>query len=226
MTRTTRRSAVSRRHPAESHLGAISGTVLRAARLSANVTKNALATAVGVSRTTIRSWESGSAPLASVPASDLRRLEDALASNGAEQQIVADLSHAMWCDLIFAAVNENEDVNCLLADPITAEDAFRQLLAWAMTGQVPARYRRYFTSAPIVTNEILVDRAFHTISTVYPALTQDWTAHPAADEAGQRAFPPHVQERIHDRRRIERRPPCRQINRQHHCTPPWRRSIR
>jgi transcriptional regulator with XRE-family HTH domain len=140
-----RGTAGSGRHH-QARPGLVAGTVLRAARLSADVTRNALAAAAGVNRNMFRSWENGSCPLASVPAPDLHRLETVLAEHGADQLLVADLSAAIWCDLLLiAAMDQSEDVSCLLADPITGERAFRELLSWsphrADTSQVPARLR-------------------------------------------------------------------------------------
>jgi hypothetical protein len=80
---------------------------------------------------------------------------------------------AVWCDLLFATMDENEDVSCLLADPITGEHAFRELLSWWMTGQIPARYRPYFAPSPLMANPIVIDRAFHVVATVHPALAAD-----------------------------------------------------
>jgi len=176
----------------------VAGAVLQAARLSANVTKNALAAAAGVTRNTLRSWESGSSPLASVPAPDVQRLETALGDCGANPRLVTDLAAAVWCDLIITAMDEDEDIGCLLADPITGEQAFRELLSWSLTGQIPARYRLYFTPAPLVASPILVDRTFHSVSAIHPALAADCALAPIAAAPG-RPGTPHNRSRARDR---------------------------
>jgi transcriptional regulator with XRE-family HTH domain len=176
----------------------VAGAVLQAARLSANLTKNGLAAATGVTRNTIRSWENGSSPLASVPAPDVQRLETALGDYGASQHLVADLTAAAWCDLIITATNDDEDISCLLADPITGEHAFRELLTWSLTGHTPARYRRYFAPSPLITSPILVDRAFHSVTAIHPALAADCLSAPVVTTSSQpRAL--HNRRRAHDR---------------------------
>jgi len=176
----------------------VAGAVLRAARLSADVTKNTLAVAVGVTRSTIRSWENGSSPLASVPAPEVQRLETALGDCGADQHLVTDLGAAVWCDLIITAMDDDEDISCLLADPITGEQSFRELLSWSLTGQVPARYRRYFAPAPLIINPILVERTFHFVTAIHPALAAACLRVPIAAAPGQQA-PPHHRGRSRDR---------------------------
>jgi hypothetical protein len=47
---------------------------------------------------------------------------------------------ATWSSWRFAAL---EDTACLLADPITREAAFSELLAWHMADRIPARYQPY-----------------------------------------------------------------------------------
>ena len=173
----------------QSRPGIVAGAVLRAARLSANVSKKTLAAAAGVTRNTIRCWESGSFPLASAPALDVHRLEAALDAYGASQRLVTDLDAAVWCDLIVCAIADDEDVSCLLADPITGERAFRELLSWSLTGKIPARYRRYFAPSPLIANPILVDRTFHSVAAIHPALAADCVPAPAAYAPGLREAP-------------------------------------
>ncbi len=189
--------ASHRRHSTLSRPGAIAGAVLQAARLSADVTKNTLAAAAGVTRNTIRAWENGSSPLSAVPAPDIQRLETALGNCGADQHLVTDLAAAVWCDLIMTAMDEDEDISCLLADPITGEQAFRELLSWALTGQIPARYRRYFAPAPLITNPILISRTFHSVRAIHPELAADCLAAPIAAAPGQQTQ--HQRRRARDR---------------------------
>lgn len=196
----------------QSRPGVVAGAVLRAARLSANVTKSALAAAAGVTRNTMRSWENGSAPLAAVPAPDIQRLETALGAYGADQHLVSDLGAAVWCDLIVCAIADDEDASCLLADPITGERGFRELLSWSLTGQIPARYRLYFAQSPLIANPILVDRTFHSVAAIHPALAADCVPAPAADAPDFRGAP-HAHGRGRDRRTIRPRISCHRADR-------------
>ena len=82
-----------------------------------------------MSEETVQSWEDGSSPLASVHFPQVETLIGALTATGADPAIVADLHAAAWCDLIIVAFATLEDTACLLADPITREVAFGELLA-------------------------------------------------------------------------------------------------
>ena len=117
--------------------------MLRASRLSAGVGQAVLAARAGVTEETVQSWEDGSSPLASVPFPQVETLIAALTAIGANPAIVADLHAAAWCDLVIRAFTALEDTSCLLADPITREAAFSELLAWHMADRVPARYQPY-----------------------------------------------------------------------------------
>lgn len=151
------------------HLGVVAGTVLRAARLSAGLSQAALATAATVTPGIVRSWENGSRPLASVPMPDVAQLETALRVHGADQQLIADLCAAAWCDLIILAVADHEDPTCLIADPVTSEVPFRELLTWSLTGSVPARYRPYAAEQPLVDPD-LADRIMYVLDPIHPPL--------------------------------------------------------
>ena len=138
--------------------GVVAGAVLRGARLSAGISEASLAAASGVTEDTVRSWEDGSSPLASLPLPRFEDLEAALRDTGADQRIVADLAAAAWCDLIIVAITGHEDATCLTADPVTNEDAFGELLAWSLTGRVPARYIPYAATGPLLADSALVER--------------------------------------------------------------------
>lgn len=126
----------------ESHLPerTVAGSVLRATRLSAALSRKQLATTAGVTEQTIHSFEIGREPLASLPVTQLDSLKDALRSAGAHDQLIADLEPALWCDAVLSAIAEHDDVRCLLADPLAREPAFGELIAWAVSGLAPARY--------------------------------------------------------------------------------------
>lgn len=108
----------------------VAGAVLRSARRSARVSQARLATACGATENTVRAWENGSSPLASTPTPQVEALIAALHQRGACRLLTADLVAASWCDLVIAAVAAREDPTCLLADPITADGAFGELMAW------------------------------------------------------------------------------------------------
>ena len=82
----------------------------------------------------------------------------ALHQAGACRLLTADLVVAAWCDLVIAAVAAWEDPTCLLADPITADGAFGELMAWCLEGRVPQRYLPYAATGPLVHEEILIER--------------------------------------------------------------------
>lgn len=118
----------------------VAGTVLRGARLSAGVSSPQLAAAVGVDEQTILFWERGTEPLTSVPFTQIEILKDALRAAKADEQLIADLDAATWCDVVLDAMAAHADVRCLLADPLAGEKAFVELLSWAISGNMPARY--------------------------------------------------------------------------------------
>ncbi len=123
--------------------GVIAGAVLRSARRSAGLGAAQLAAAADVSEATVRAWESGSSPIASVPLLQVERIEGGLLAAGADHRLVADLAVAAWCDLVIQAIAGSEDISCLLADPLAREDAFGELLAWSIADQRPARYQPF-----------------------------------------------------------------------------------
>jgi transcriptional regulator with XRE-family HTH domain len=130
--------------------GAVAGAVLRAARLSAGPTEARLAIAAGLPLKTIREWEEGSSLLAAVPLPEVERLQAALRKAGADQRLVADFGAASWCDLVILAMINDEDTTCLMADPLSHEAAFGDLLLWSLGGHIPPRYRPYADPGPLV----------------------------------------------------------------------------
>jgi transcriptional regulator with XRE-family HTH domain len=114
-------------HQAATSYGSVAGAVLRSARRSARISQARLAAACGVTEKTVRAWENGSSPLGAVPMPQVGALIDALLEAGACRPLTADLTVAAWCDLIITAVAASEDVTCMLADPIAADDRFGEL---------------------------------------------------------------------------------------------------
>lgn len=79
-------------------------------------------------------------PLAPVPVTQIERLKDALRATRADERLIADLDAAVWCDVVLDVMAAHADVGCLLADPVARERAFGELLSWAISGNMPARY--------------------------------------------------------------------------------------
>jgi transcriptional regulator with XRE-family HTH domain len=125
--------------------GVVTSAVLQAARLSAGLTQARLAIAASLPLKTIQEWEEGSSQLAAVPFPEVERLQAVLRKAGADPRVVADFNAAAWCDLVILAMSNDEDTTCLMADPISREAAFGELLLWSLAGHIPLRYRPYTT---------------------------------------------------------------------------------
>jgi transcriptional regulator with XRE-family HTH domain len=123
--------------------GLVAGAVLRAARLSAGMSEAELAVAANLPLKAIRDWEEGSSLLAAVPLPQVERLQAALRKAGANPRLVADFGAAAWCDLVIVAMINDEDTTCLMADPLSRDVAFGELLLWSLAGHVPPRYQPY-----------------------------------------------------------------------------------
>jgi transcriptional regulator with XRE-family HTH domain len=143
----------------EGHSGIVAGTVLRCARLSAGLSRQELAATMSVTEEMVRAWEEGSSPLASVPLPQVAILETSLRQAGANPRLVSDLAPASWCDLVILAIADREDISCLMADSVTRETAFTELLTWCLAEPVPHRYQPYADPAPLLTDPILADQA-------------------------------------------------------------------
>lgn len=129
--------------------GVVAGAVLRAARLSAGMSEAELAIAANLPSKTIRGWEEGSSLLAAVPLPQIERLQAALRKAGADLRLVADFAAAAWCDLVVVAMINDEDTTCLMADPLSRDVAFGELLLWSLAGQIPPRYQPYSSAGPL-----------------------------------------------------------------------------
>lgn len=138
--------------------GVVAGTVLRAARRSAHITEEDLASTSGVSQETIQAWEEGAAGLASVPLPNVEHLQAALREAGANPQVVADFAAAAWCDLVIVAMTNDEDTTCLMADPISRDVAFGELMLWTLGGHIPPRYQPYADPGPLLADAAVIQR--------------------------------------------------------------------
>ena len=129
--------------------GVVAAAVLRAARLSAGMTEARLAIAADLPLKAIREWEEGSSLLAAVPLPEVERLQAALRKAGADPRLVADFAAAAWCDLVVVAMINDEDTTCLMADPLSRDVAFGELLLWSLAGHIPPRYQPYASAEPL-----------------------------------------------------------------------------
>jgi transcriptional regulator with XRE-family HTH domain len=152
------------RHGTTAAYESVAGAVLRSARRSAHISQARLATACGVTENIIRTWENGSSPLAAVPMPQIVVLIDALLEAGACRPLTVDLTVAIWCDLIITAVAASEDVTCMLADSIAAEDVFDELMAWCLEGRIPQRHLPYAGPGPLVSEQALIERIRHALN--------------------------------------------------------------
>ena len=152
------------------HCEVVAAAVLRAARTSARLTETGLAIACEADEATIRAWEDGTQPLTTVPVPQLELVKRSLTNAGASTRIVADLDAGAWCDLVMLAVAGSGDCTGLLADPISVEATFRELLGWALHGHIPPRYARYVLPAALITDQSLAERAVAVLNSIRPDL--------------------------------------------------------
>ena len=126
--------------------GVIGGAIIKAARRSADLSKQDLARMLTADPNAIRDCENGILPLFSVSYHPLCQLADALHQAGARVGHDKDeLLLASQCDLLIAGIlrgfEDYADVPPIEEE--VAGEAARSLLRWALTGQVPDRYRPY-----------------------------------------------------------------------------------
>jgi len=134
--------------------GVIGGAIIRAARRSAGLSRQDLARMLTVDPVTVRDWENGTCPLFCVSYPQLCQLTDALHQAGASVGHETDeLVLASQCDLLIAGIlrgfEDYADVP-LIEDDVAGEAA-RGLLRWALTGDVPDRYRQHAPTGRLLT---------------------------------------------------------------------------
>lgn len=148
--------------------GIVAGTVLRAARLSAGLAQGRLAAAIDTDAEAVGAWEDGTEALATLPYPVVERFGSALADAGADPALVADLTTAIWCDLVIEAMTDSKDLGCLMSDPIAAEQAFAELIAWSISGDRPARYSPYVGPGPLIIDCAFKASAAKGLSAAWP----------------------------------------------------------
>lgn len=114
--------------------GVIAGAVLRDARLSAGLTQEDMAEAVGADVGTVKGWESGRRPLGSVKAGRVAGVRRDLARAGASRSALGLLGTAVDADMFTSSVIAG-DVTELAAEVITRP--WTQLVARAVAGGSP-----------------------------------------------------------------------------------------
>lgn len=159
-SRTGHHATDSQRVPV-SPPGIIGAAVIKAARRSAGLTRRRLARALTTSPATVRAWENGTTPLFGVDYGQICELADGLNQAGAQVGAgSSDLVLASQCDLLVAGMlhgfEDYAEVPPVDEDG-TAADAARDLLRWALAGQVPEPYRPYASPGPLLAK---VDVAF------------------------------------------------------------------
>jgi transcriptional regulator with XRE-family HTH domain len=132
----------------------IGGAIIRAARRSADLSRQDLARMLTVDPGTVHDWETGVRPLFSVSYHQLCQLSEALHQAGASVGHDKDeLLLASQCDLLIAGILRGfEDyAEVPPIDEHVAGEAARSLLRWALTGEVPDRYRSYVPAGRLLT---------------------------------------------------------------------------
>jgi transcriptional regulator with XRE-family HTH domain len=134
--------------------GVIGGAIIRAARRSADLSRQDLARMLTADPSTIRDCENGIRPLFCVSYHQLCQLSEALYQAGARVGHDKDeLLLASQCDLLIAGILRGFEDYAELPpiDEDVAGEAARSLLRWALTGQVPGRYRPYAPAGLLLT---------------------------------------------------------------------------
>ncbi len=117
-------------------LGAITGSVLKLARISAGLSQEALAELLQVSLDTVQGWESGRRPLPATRVAALVDVRHELATADADAHLVAALDPAMEADWIIGRTLDPSGRVHPLAGWV-ATRRVHDLLVWAIVGQQP-----------------------------------------------------------------------------------------
>jgi transcriptional regulator with XRE-family HTH domain len=117
-------------------VGAITGVVLKLARVSAGLSQEALAALLQVSGDTVQGWESGRRPLPATRVEALVDVRHELAAADADARLVAALDPAMEADWLIGRTLEASGRVHPLAGRVTTRRV-HDLLVWALVGQRP-----------------------------------------------------------------------------------------
>jgi transcriptional regulator with XRE-family HTH domain len=118
-------------------VGAITGSVLKLARLSAGLSQERLAELLEVSLDTIQGWESGRRPMPATRAGALVDVRYELVTADANADLVAALDPAMQADWLIGQTLEPSSRAHPLARLVTTRRV-HDLLVWALVGHRPA----------------------------------------------------------------------------------------
>lgn len=118
--------------------GVISGLALRSVRSGLGLTQAALAEAVAVASSTVKSWETGRRPLARARVEEVERLRFTLRVLGAEPGRLAGLDQALRADWLLSRSLEPNGPHPLAHHVLTRE--MTQMLWWPLTGCAPAAF--------------------------------------------------------------------------------------
>jgi transcriptional regulator with XRE-family HTH domain len=140
--------------------GVIGGAIVRAARKSARKSRRKLARMLTVSPDTVCRWEDGTCALFCVPYADLCRLAAAFDQAGTRVRCdVAQLVLASQCDLLVTGILQGfEDYAEVppVDEDSTEGEAARDLLRWAVIGDLPEQYRSFAPARPLLAVEDVI----------------------------------------------------------------------
>lgn len=116
--------------------GAVTGFVLKLARMSAGLSQEEFAELLGVSLDTVQGWESGRRPLPATRVATLIDVRHILMAANADADLVAALDPAMQADWLIGQTLEPSWRVHPLAEWVTTRRV-HDLLVWALVGQRP-----------------------------------------------------------------------------------------
>lgn len=148
-----RASRIGKTEDSPAPAGVIGAEMVRAGRRAAGLTRRALARRLAVPAATLRAWEQGTLPLYCVGYDQLRHLARVVGDSGERTGAdLADLLLASECDLLIAGMlgGFEDYAEVPPIDHKTVGAAARELLGWALTGNVPTRFRQHAQAQPLL----------------------------------------------------------------------------
>ena len=137
--------------------GPIGAAVIKAARRGVRLSQRGLAQRLAVPISTVGSWEDGSSPLYCTDFGRLRQLAAPLTPAGSdERQVLHTLLLASQCDLLLTGMLRGFEDYAEIPpiDEDTADgETTRGLLRWALTGVVPALYKKHAPASRLLAEE-------------------------------------------------------------------------